>query len=71
MSEKGNNMKKSRRKWTYSGYKRCHECDAWHYDTLTSERPYTFVLCRPCYEWIYVQDCKPLTLFDDLEGEVK
>lgn len=65
----GENKKKSKRKWEYSGYKICHECKNYHYDTWTSMRPHKLVLCRSCYDWIYVQDRKPLTLLDEIKGE--
>jgi hypothetical protein len=62
-TEMSNNKKKSRRNWEYSGYKQCDECrshgvDDYHYDTFTSWRPYKFVLCRACYEFIYKYDRK-------------
>lgn len=72
------NMKKSRRKWEYSGYKECHECAkdpikakeqrTYSYDTLTSLKPYRLTLCYECYDFIYVLDRKQPTLFDDFEG---
>lgn len=63
MKKQGHNKKKSNRHWEYSGYKQCDECTKhdhyeFHYDTWTSWRPYSFTLCRACYEYIYVLDRK-------------
>lgn len=58
-----NNKKNSKRRWEYSGYKQCHECQKhehyeFHYDTFTSRYPNVLTLCRACYEFIYVLDRK-------------
>jgi hypothetical protein len=68
-------MNKSRRNWTYSGYKECHECvkvgreKTRHYDTWISNRPSVLILCADCYEWIYVHNRKQPTLIDLMENE--
>ena len=57
------NNTKSRRTWQYSGYKQCDECEKhgcndYSYDTWTSLKPYKFVLCKACYDFIYENDRK-------------
>lgn len=62
-----NNKKKSKRNWQYSGYKECHECKQYHYDTWTSTKPTILRLCKGCYDFIYKHDRQQPTLFDDME----
>lgn len=63
------NRKKSRRNWEYSGLQKCDDCKKFKYNTWTSLRPKRLTFCQSCWHWIYVQDRKPMSLFNQIEGE--